>query len=206
MVIAVPLTTHAIVSATGHYSADLQERALGNQENIRALTRAMKRLNARCQNAGEQTTDRTCQAYRLVQQECLARQGLRTSTGCPEINDIQRIMDMEAALVRGESLPSAASEASSSVSSVHTAATPEISWDDLTQSERLTLRRFIRLQYCSTKLPNAMYVLCIEAVGNEQGTVPSGLLNDLAKVQADQDSGIKKSLKDRIEMTVPRAK
>ncbi|MDD5751675.1 MAG: hypothetical protein PHS73_04115 [Candidatus Peribacteraceae bacterium] len=206
IVMAVPLTTHAIVSAMGgHYSETLQERALGNQANIRAQTRALTRLNARCQNAPEDTKDLSCRAYLVVQKECLARQGLRTSTGCPEINDIARIAELEAALVRGEDLPAAETGDSASVSSAHAAAAA-VSWDDLTQSQRLTLRRLIRLRYCSTRLPLVMYTLCTEAVGSEQGTVPTGLLNDLAKVQADQQSSIGKSLRDRIEMTAPRAK
>lgn len=207
IVIAVPLTANAIVSAMGgHYSATLQEEALGNKDASRAQRRALTRLNANCENAPEDTKDLTCKAYLIVQKECLVRQGIRVNTGCPELNDVSRISAVEAALVRGDPVPAVGEEEASSASSVHSSAQVDVSWDDLAPSDRLTLRRLIRLQICSPKLPLAMYMLCTEAVGNESGSVPSGLLNDIAKVQADQESNIGKSLKDRIEMTAPRVK
>ena len=203
IVVGVPLVTGAIVSAR---ESTMQKAALENKTEVRAQRRTLTRLNALCENATEDTKDLSCKAYLIVQKECTARQSIRVWTGCPEINDLVRIEEVRVSLVRGDTVPAPVASSSSS-SSVQSAVAVEASWADLTGSEQLYLRRLIRLETCSEKLPAAMYMLCMEAVGgNGHAAAPTGLGNDLEGVRATRDANGAKTLMDRIEMTVPRTK
>ncbi|MFH0851890.1 MAG: hypothetical protein V1876_04045, partial [Candidatus Peregrinibacteria bacterium] len=76
--------------------------------------------------------------------------------------------------------------------------------NDLAPSDRLAVRRAVRVQYCSKKLPQAMYLLCTSLLGeNQKDGSPIGLTNDQQQIRSAQRSAQPSTLMDRIEMTVP---
>lgn len=197
--VVVPLATAYL--SDGHYSGTLQDQAFGNQAELKATRRALTRLNARCGREGEEPTA-VCEAYMIVQKECLARQSqYYENTGCPTINDMARIAAVQRAIEMKDPIPAIGEEATSSSSSVsvHEAA---LTIQDLSPSERLAMRRAVRIKYCSKKLPQALYLLCTSLV-DEQQEIPTGLMNDLQLNRVRQESSTPSTLMDRIKMTVP---
>jgi len=202
LAVAAPLIVSAM--GTGYSNGAMREQALANQDNVRSQRRLLTRLNERCNRVTEQTADLSCRAYLIVQKECLARQSIRQQTGCPVINDLVRITQVQEALARGESVSSAASSSSSSSSSTKehgTAVKPTMA--DLSASQRLQVRHAIQLKNCSDKLPEIMYQLCIDVVGENENPAPVGLTNDLGNIQQLRHAAGVKTLKDRIEMSKP---
>lgn len=202
--VVIPMAT-ALLSDGGHYSETLQEQALANQPELRAARRALTRLNARCAG-GDEDQDVVCEAYAIVQRECFTRQKKYfQDSGCPEINDMPRILQVQEALEAGQPVPSAGEAVSSAGAALRPAAdSGALTLSDLPPSERLAMRRAVRLQYCSKKLPTAMYLLCVSLLGNDvEGTRPAGFGNDLQQMRSSQHSAQPSTLKDRIEMTVP---
>ncbi|MDD4628916.1 MAG: hypothetical protein PHE68_06055 [Candidatus Peribacteraceae bacterium] len=200
--LSVAVAAPFLVSAmgTGHFNQLMSEQALANKETIRAQRRLLTRLNSQCGRETEQTKNIVCKAYLIVQKECLARQSIRQQTGCPVINDLVRIAQVQEALIKGE--PISGSGASASSAAGHgTAVKPTMK--DLSASQRLQLRHAIQMKYCSEKLPEIMYLLCIEAVGENQSSAPLGLINDISNNYRLRESAGAKTLKDRIEMTIP---
>lgn len=202
LAVAVPMATAYL--SDGHYSETLQDQAFSNQADLRSARRALTRLNARCGREGEKPTA-ACEAYAIVQKECLARQSeYFQNTGCPTINDMTRIAAVQSAIEMKQPVPEIGEEpqssaASSSVASVHEAA---LTIQDLSPSERLAMRRAIRVRYCSKKLPAALYLLCTSLVDQQQ-EIPTGLLNDLQQNRLKQESSQPSTLMDRIKMTIP---
>jgi len=202
--VIVPMAT-AYLKDGGHYSQTLQDQALGNQTELKATRRALTRLNERCGRAGEKQ-DAVCEAYAIVQKECIARQNqYYENTGCPTINDMARITKVQKALEMHQAVPSIEeTAASSSASSLHQAAASGITLEDLQPSERMAVRRAVRVQYCSKKLPQAIYLLCSSLLGeNRKDSSPAGLINDQQLIHSEQLSSQPSTLKDRIEMTKP---
>ncbi|MDD5103365.1 MAG: hypothetical protein PHX93_03110 [Candidatus Peribacteraceae bacterium] len=201
--VVVPMATALLKEQSGHYSQTLQDQALGNQTELKALRRALTRLNARCGRAGEEQ-DTVCEAYMIVQKECLARQSqYYENTGCPTINDMARIATVQSAIETKQPVPSIEETSRSSSAAVHEASAG-LTLEDLAPSDRLAVRRAVRVQYCSKKLPQAMYLLCTSLLGaNQKDSSPIGLTNDLQQVRSAQRSAQPATLKDRIEMTVP---
>jgi hypothetical protein len=177
--VAVPL---AVTSAASYFGADA-DRALENRGTVLAQRRALTRLNANCAGMPLNTEDLACRAFLIVRQECLDRQSLRLETGCPDTNDLARIAEVQAALEKGAEVPSLQEGV---LPSVTRAAANALRISDLMPSDRLALRHAIQLGSCSKKLPQAMYLLCTEMVGENVRAAPVGLLNDIAKVQADR--------------------
>ena len=174
----------AIVSARGS-TFDLQQsrdRALDNKATLSAQRQSLTRLNARCGSESMDTKDLSCRAYLMVQKECLQRQSIRQQTGCPGINDMNRITDVLRTLESGVSDP-ALGAAPAQKSSVPLAV---INLKSLPPSDRLALRHTMQIGYCSEKLPQALYVLCSTTVGDNKKSAPMGLTNDIAKIQADR--------------------
>ncbi|ALM10050.1 MAG TPA: hypothetical protein DEB30_03340 [Candidatus Peribacter riflensis] len=203
VVIAIPLSTALLKEQGGHYSQTLQDEALGNQAESRATRRALTRLNARCGRVGEKL-DAACEAYAIVQQECIDRQDQYfQNTGCPTLNDMVRIAAVQRAIEMKQPIPAIGKEVRSSSSASAHAAAGGLTIKDLAPSDRLAMRRAIRVQYCSKKLPTAMYVLCTSLVRELQDAAPTGLTNDLQQIRTLQRSSLPSTLKDRIEMTVP---
>lgn len=199
---AAPLLVSAM--GTGHYNEVMRQQALSNQDTVRSQRRLLTRLNGQCNRATEKTTNLSCKAYILVQKECLARQSIRQQTGCPVINDLARIAQVQEALVNGEPIPAIGAAFSSSSEGHGTAATPTM--DDLSASQRLQVRRAIQLKNCPAKMPLLMYQLCRDAVGENESSAPTGLLNDISNIEQLRHAADGKTLKDRIEMTVPVAR
>lgn len=203
VVVMVPFTTAFLKEQGGHYSTTLQEQAAENTPALKATRRALTRLNARCGRDGEKQ-DAVCQAHTIVQKECLARQDeYFLDTGCPTINDMARVTQIQKALERGDPVP--ALQGASSSAAEHAAASGA-SLNDLKPSERNAVRRAIRVKNCSKKLPQAMYLICSAIVGENQQAAPMGLTNDLAKIQSERATKTPATLMDRIQMTKPRAK
>lgn len=201
VVVAVPFTT-ALLKETeaSHYSATLQKQASENLPELRAARRALTRLNGSCGREGVKQ-DAVCQAYAVVQKECLARQNPNfLNTGCPTINDMARITQIQKALERGDPIPTL--QPASSSAAEHAAA-GGASLKDLKPSDRNAVRRAIRVQNCSKKLPQAMYLICSAMVGDNQQAAPVGLTNDLAKIQSERASKTPATINDRIKMTKP---
>lgn len=200
--VVVPLATAYL--SDGHYSETLQNQAFSNQTELKAARRALTRLNARCGREGEKP-NAACDAYAIVQKECLARQSqYYQNTGCPAINDMVRIAAVQNAIEQKLPVPAIGEEAASSSSSAHAAAAPDLTIQDLAPSERLTMRRSVRVKYCSKKLPQALYLLCTSLVGEQlQDAPPTGLGNDLQQIRSAKRSTQPSTLMDRIEMTKP---
>jgi len=209
--LTVPVATALLdASVGGHYSDTLKEQALGNQPELRSLRRALTRLNARC-NKPNEVQDNACKAYVIVQEECFARQNRYfQDTGCPTINDMVRIDEVQNALDSKEAVPALPGSSSSSLSSVsaHAAAVSSSAtkFDDLSTKDQNAIRQAVRVKYCSIKLPQALYLICSALVGEHQQDAPMGLGNDLQGIQAARHSAQSATLKDRIEMTKPLAK
>jgi len=202
LAVSAPLLVSAM--GTGSFNNVMKEQALANQDTVRSQRRLLTRLNGQCNRATEKTTNPSCKAYLIVQKECLARQSIRQQTGCPVINDLARIAQVQEALANGEPIPAIGAATSSSSKGHGTAATPTM--DDLSASQRLQVRRAIQLKYCPAKMPLLMYQLCRDAVGENESPAPTGLLNDLSNIQQMRHSAAGKTLMDRIEMTVPVAR
>lgn len=200
-ILTVPMTTALKASVGGHYNDTLQQEALGNQAELRATRRALTRLNAQCAT-GEETAA-VCRAYRIVQKECFARQQKYfQDTGCPSMNDMKRIAAVEQAIEAGEDVPT--DQLSSPADPVRGAAGTAPSLKSLPKSDQLIVRTAIRVKYCSSKLPNALYILCRAYIGeNQEAAAPTGLGNDLQRIRAARRSAQPTTLMDRIEMTVP---
>lgn len=214
--VTVPFAT-ALLKGTeaSHYSATLQEQAGENLPGLRATRRALTRLNARCGRDGEKQ-DAVCQAHTIVQKECLARQDeYFLDTGCPTINDMVRVTQIQKALERGDPVPAlqgaslyqssapASSGAGQASSAAEHAVASGASLKDLSPSDQNAVRRAIRVKNCSSKLPQAMYLICSAIVGENQQAAPMGLTNDLAKIQSERASKTPATINDRIKMTVP---
>jgi hypothetical protein len=145
--------------------------------------------------------DAACQAYTIVQKECFARQSpYYQNTGCPTINDMTRITQVQKALERGEPAPALPG---SSSSAAEQATAGGVTLKDLQPSERMAVRRAIQVKNCSKKLPQAMYLICSAVVGEDQQAAPMGLTNDLAKIREERATKRATTLKERIEMTEP---
>jgi hypothetical protein len=201
--VAVPLATAYL--SDGHYSGTLQDQAFGNQTELKATRRALTRLNERCGREGENPSA-ACEAYAIVQKECIARQSAYyENTGCPTINDMARIVKVQSAIEMKQAVPSIEeTAASSSTVSLHGTAASGITLDDLQPSERMAVRRAVRVRFCSKKLPQAIYLLCSSLLGEGQKSgSPTGLINDLQYRNSLQHSSEPSTLKDRIEMTKP---
>lgn len=215
VVLSVPMTT-AVLQASiggldrsslgggGHYSETLQEQVQENITDLKAARRALTRLNARCGRTGTQP-DAACEAHAIVQKECLARQSkYDQDTGCPTINDMTRIEAVQKAIESKKPIPSVQE---TSVTPAHAAAASgSVTLDQLKASEQLAVRRAIRIQYCSPKMPRIMYLLCSAAVGTQQKAAPTGFGNDLQLVRTARRSTQPSTLMDRIEMTKPIAR
>ncbi len=204
LIVAVVFPLATAYLSDGHYSQTLQDQAFGNQTQLKATRRALTRLNARCGREGEEPTA-VCEAYAIVQKECLARQSqYYENTGCPTINDMARIAAVQSAIEMKQPIPAIGEEATSSSSSSsesgHAAA---LTIQDLSPSERLAMRRAVRIKYCSKKLPQALYLLCTSLVDQEMNEIPTGLMNDLQQNRLKQESTQPSTLMDRIKMTVP---
>ncbi len=207
--VLIPMAT-ALLEDGGHYSATLQQEAIENQPQLRAARRALTRLNGRCGRNGE-VQDAACRAYAIVQQECFDRQlQYFQNTGCPSINDMVRISRIQRALDMNQPVPSEGDEAStssgSSSSSIESEEAAGTTFNDLSTTDRNILRRAVRVQNCSKKLPRAMYQLCISLVGQNQRAAPTGLTNDQQQIRSEQRSSQPSTLKDRIEITKPVAR
>ncbi|MDO8468515.1 MAG: hypothetical protein Q7S29_02035 [Candidatus Peribacter sp.] len=200
--IAVPMAT-AFLKDNGHYSETLQDQAFGNQTELKATRRALTRLNARCGREGVKP-DAVCEAYAIVQKECLKRQSQYfENTGCPTINDMARIATVQRAIEMKQPVP-AIEDGSSSSAPSHAAAASGLTIQDLAPDQRLAMRRAVRVQYCSKKLPQALYLLCTSLVGAQlQDAAPTGLGNDLQQIRTTRRTSQPSTLKDRIEMTKP---
>ncbi|MFH1444306.1 MAG: hypothetical protein ABIG34_02865 [Candidatus Peregrinibacteria bacterium] len=202
--VVIPMAT-AFLKDGGHYSATLQREALENRPELRASRRALTRLNSRCGRAGEEQ-NALCRAYTIVQQECFDRQDqYLQNTGCPAINDMARIYKVQSALEMNQPVPSI-EETKASSSSSSGEAISGTTFKDLSASDRNVLRRAVRVQNCSKKLPQAMYQLCLSLVGENQKAAPTGLTNDQQQIRSEQHSSQPSTLKDRIEMTKPVAR
>lgn len=201
--ILVPMAT-AYLSDGGHYSQTLQDQAFGNQTELKATRRALTRLNARCGREGVKP-DAVCEAYAIVQKECLKRQSpYYENTGCPTINDMARIVKVQSAIEMKQPVPSIEETEQSSSAVAHDAAPAALTIQDLAPDQRLAMRRAVRVQYCSKKLPQALYLLCTSLVGDQlQDAAPTGLGNDLQQIRTTRRTTQPSTLKDRIEMTVP---
>jgi len=199
--IAVPMATAFL--SDGHYSQTLQDQAFGNQTELKATRRALSRLNERCVREIEKSSA-VCEAYTIVQNECIARQSqYYENTGCPTINDMARIANVQSAIEMKQPIPAIGEEGSSS-SATHAAAAGDLTIQDLEPSERMAMRRAVRIRYCSKKLPQAMYLLCTSLVGEQlQDAAPTGLGNDLQQIRTTRRTSQPSTLKDRIEMTKP---
>jgi len=201
--IAVPMAT-AFLKDGGHYSGTLQDQALGNQTELKATRRALTRLNARCGREGVKP-DAVCEAYAIVQKECLKRQSQYfENTGCPTINDMARIAIVQSAIEMKQPVPTIEETEQSSSAAAHDAAST-LTIQDLDPSDRLAMRRAVRIKYCSKKLPQALYLLCTSLVDQQQ-EIPTGLTNDQQQLRIKRESTEPSTLKDRIEMTKPVAR
>lgn|GEM_PF-2229108 len=207
VVLSVPFASALLKGTGGHYSETLQDQALGNQAELKATRRALTRLNARCGRIGT-VQDTACKAYAIVQQECFDRQQKYfQDTGCPTINDMVRISEVQKALDSKKAVPdfSKSSFSSSSPASAHAAAVSSAAttFNDLSLRDQNAIRQAVRVKYCSVKLPQALYLICSALVGEDRHVAPTGFGNDLQILRSTQHSSRPSTLNDRIEMTVP---
>lgn len=146
--------TASIASMTAIRSAAIQNKAADS-----AQRREHQRITDRCSRATETTKDYLCQAYLLVQKECMETRSATLQMGCPRVSDLARIRTVQSALENKEAVSSA-----SSSSSLRPAA-GSVSVDTLSLSERAMLRQGLWSKKCLPELPFEVRSLCEQMIG-----------------------------------------
>src|SRR3989344_2999220 len=202
-----PLTLLAFIReeapGTVQFPEGLHSDVLEHRAERREQRRLYTRIVDRCRkNPYLSADDAFCKIYAEAENRCLERQGMREDTGCPDINDPVLYEAFETHVLQidatEDSEEGEAHPAAPSTSSLQT--------DDLSDRDRLMLRRYERARTCPTTLKDYLpgfYELCLSLVGKSAAPDPiRGMLNDLANLKQKKAAPMP-TLKLRRELFLP---
>lgn len=183
-----PLTLLAFIReeapGTAQFPEGLRSAVLEYRPEKRQQKRMYDRIVDRCrQNSYLSADDVFCKIYSEAEVKCLERRSIREDTSCPDINDPALFEAFETHVLQvaapEEDAVEEAHAAAPSVSSLET--------EDLSDRDRLLLRRYERARTCPMTLKNYLpgfYELCLSLVGKSAAPEPiRGMLNDLANLK-----------------------
>lgn len=183
-----PLTLLAFIReeapGTAQFPEGLREDVLEHLPARREQKRMYFRMVDRCRNDSHVSADDAfCTLYTEAETRCLATlRDRRNNTACPDINDPALLKAFKTLVLQQED---------TEPMEEHTAASEEVTSSlqtaDLSDRDRLLLRRYERARTCPTTLKNYLpgfYELCLSLVGKNAAPEPiRGMLNDLANLK-----------------------